>query len=368
MRIARIDVFAHELSLAGGGGFTLSRGRVQATESSTLVRVTADDGRVGWGEACPLTGTYLPSFTGGVRAALEVLAPALIGVDPRNLNEVNARMEAELLGQPGAKSPLDVACWDLLGQDAGLPVATLLGGRLTDALPLYVAIPMGSVEETGARVQAGWDKGFRRFQLKVGDDPRRDAAAARAALEVTGDDGLVIADANGGWSLDQALQAVHLMRDLPVHVEQPCRSLAECLHVRAATALPLVLDELVTDAASLVAAIQTAGASAVNLKLGKVGGLTGARRLRDLAVSLGARVTLEDTWGGDVATAAIAHLAAATAPESLFSVCFVNDAVAEHLAGHVPASADGTGSAPTGPGLGIAVDEGMLGEPLLSVG
>jgi L-alanine-DL-glutamate epimerase-like enolase superfamily enzyme len=365
MQIARIDVFAHELTPTGGA-FTLSRDRVQGTESSTLVRVTADDGRTGWGEACPLTGSYLPSFTGGVRAALEVLAPALLGADPRNLGEVNARMDALLLGQPGAKSPLDVACWDLLGQDAGLPVATLLGGVVATELPLYLAIPVGSPQEVARRVAEGVQRGFRRYQLKVGGDPRRDAECVRAALDVVGDGGVVVADANGGWSLADALRAVRLLESLPIHLEQPCATFSECRHVRRATGLPMVYDEVVTDAASLIAAVHEGGASVINLKLGKVGGLTGARRLRDLAVSLGAALTIEDTWGGDIATAAVSHLAASTPPASLFSVSYLNDATLEHVAGHVPRSAGGTGRAPAQPGLGIAVAAEGLGAPSMT--
>ncbi len=366
MRITEIDVFAHELT-ARGGGFALSSATLAATESSTLIRVTTDTGLVGWGEACPLAGTYLPSFTGGVRAALELLAPALLGADPRDLADVHARMDAVLLGQPAAKSPLDVACWDLLGQAAGLPISTLLGGRAAARLPLYVAIPLAEPEAMATAVRDAWDRGHRRFQLKVGTDPRRDAEAVRRAVEVTGGEGLVIADANGGWRLADALVAVRLLEELPIHLEQPCRSFADCLHVRRATTLPMVYDELVTDPDSLIAAVREGGASAVNLKIGKVGGLTRARLLRDLAVSLGARVTIEDTWGGDVATAAIAHLAASTDPAALFTVCFVNDAVEEHLAGHQPRSTGGEGAAPDGPGLGLEVDPAPLGEPLLRV-
>ena len=89
--------------------------------------------------------------------------------------------------------------------------------------------------------------------------------------------------------------------------------------------------------------------------------------MRDLAQDLGVSLTVEDTWGGDVATAAVSHLAASTAPRSLFAVSFLNDATLEHVAGHAPASVDGYGSAPTAPGLGIEVDVAMLGEPLLRV-
>jgi L-alanine-DL-glutamate epimerase-like enolase superfamily enzyme len=365
MRIAQVDVFAHELTYVHGT-FALSGGRAAAVESSTLVRITTDDGLEGWGEACPLAGTYLPAFAGGVRAALAVLAPALLGADPRNLAAVNARMDAALLGQAAAKSPLDVACWDILGRATATPLATLLGGRVSDLLPLYVAVPLGSPEATGARVAEAWAQGVRRFQLKVGGDPRADVASVRAALEVTGDEGVVVADANGGWSLQDALIAVRLLEPLPVYLEQPCRSLLECVHVRRATSLPLILDEIVTDATTLIAAVREAGAGTVNLKVGKVGGLTRAKLLRDLAQSLGVALTIEDTWGGDVATAAVSHLAASTRPDALFSVSFLNDAVAEHIAGFQPRAQGGHGSAPDGPGLGIDVDAAALGAPVMT--
>jgi cis-L-3-hydroxyproline dehydratase len=365
MRIAQVDVFGHELTYVHGT-FELSGGRAAAVESSTLVRVTTDEGLEGWGEACPLAGNYLPSFAGGVRAALAVLAPAVLGADPRNLADVNARMDAALLGQPAAKSPLDVACWDILGRATTTPLATLLGGRVSDRLPLYLAVPLDSPDATGARVAEAWEQGIRRFQLKVGGDPRADVRSVRAALEVTGDAGVVVADANGGWGLQDALIAARLLEPLPVYLEQPCRTLAECVHVRRTTSLPMILDELVTDATTLFAAVREAGAGAVNLKVGKVGGLTRARLLRDLAQSLGVALTIEDTWGGDVATAAISHLAASTLPNELFSVSFVNDAVAEHVAGHQPRSNGGEGSAPDGPGLGIDVDAEALGAPLFS--
>jgi cis-L-3-hydroxyproline dehydratase len=366
MRIARIDIYGHELTYAGGT-FVMSRERTVAAESSTLVRVTTDDGLEGWGEACPLAGTYLPAFTGGVRAALAVLAPALLGADPCNLADVRARMDRALLGQAAAKSPLDIGCWDILGRATGAPLATLLGGRVCERFPLYLAVALGTAEEMAASVREGWDRGLRRFQLKVGGDPRADAAAVRGIVELVGEEGVVVADANGGWSLQDALIAVRLLEPLAVYLEQPCRALADCVHVRRATALPMIYDESVTDAASLITAARDGGAGGVNLKLGKVGGLTPARVLRDLAQELGIELTIEDTWGGDVATAAVSHLAASTSPAQLFAVSFLNDATREHVAGHQPASSGGYGAAPTGAGLGIEVDVDALGEPLLSV-
>jgi L-alanine-DL-glutamate epimerase-like enolase superfamily enzyme len=361
VRIERIDVYGYELTYAHGE-YVMSGGRAARSQDSTLVRVRTDGGLEGWGEACPLGGTYLPAFAGGVRAAIAELAPALIGIDPRNLAAVGAAMDARLLGQPFAKSPLDIACWDLLGQAAGLPLVTLLGGRMHERFPLYVAVPVTEGEEF---IRARRAEGIRHFQLKVGGDPRADAARVLRAREAAGEDAVLIVDANGGWSVRDALVAVH---ELPlVHLEQPCRTLAECVQVRHATALPMVYDEVVTDAESLIAAAREGGAGAVNLKIGRVGGLTAARALRDLARSLGVGLTIEDTWGGDVTTAAVSHLAAATHPDTLFTVSFFNDWTREHVAGHRPRSREGFGAPPDGPGLGIAVDAAALGPPLLSV-
>lgn len=118
---------------------------------------------------------------------------------------------------------------------------------------------------------------------------------------------------------------------------------------------------------SLFAAVRRGGAGAVNVKLSKLGGLTGGRLARDLAHRLGVRVTIEDTWGGDVTTAAVSHLAASTPPGSLFTVSFFNDWTREHVAGHRPRSAGGFGAAPDAPGLGIEVGAAALGEPLLRI-
>ncbi|MGH3075488.1 MAG: enolase C-terminal domain-like protein, partial [Gaiellales bacterium] len=125
---------------------------------------------------------------------------------------------------------------------------------------------------------------------------------------------------------------------------------------------------IILDVPSLLRAVSANALEAFNLKISRVGGLTTARLMRDLAQNLGLRVTLEDTWGGDVTTAAVAHLAASTRPEHLLTVSFMNDWTNEHVAGYEPRSSNGVGAAPTGPGLGIEVDLEMLGEPLFVFG
>jgi L-alanine-DL-glutamate epimerase-like enolase superfamily enzyme len=368
VQIARVDVYCYDLSYVHGT-YVMSGGREIVSLPSTVVRITADDGTEGFGETCPLGPVYLPAHGAGARAALGELGPALLGLDPREIAIVNDALDAALLGHAYAKSAVDVACWDLLGKTTGQPVCVLLGGRRQASYPLYIAVPLGPAEEMAAYVQARRAEGIHQFQLKLGADPHDDAKRVRAVLDATTDEDIVIADANGGWRLQDAVVAARLLEGLDrVFFEQPCPTLEECLYVRQRTTLPMVLDEIITDAGALLRAFQAGGMEAINLKISRVGGLTRARQIRELAEALGIRLTIEDTWGGDLVTAAVSHLAASVRPEALFTVSFMNDWTNEHIAGHQPRSHRGAGAAPLGAGLGVEVDVEMLGEPLLRFG
>jgi cis-L-3-hydroxyproline dehydratase len=366
LRIAKVDVYGYDLTYVYGS-YTMSGGRVIERLPSTVVRVTTAEGIEGFGEVCPLGPAYLASHGEGARAALRLLAPAVVGLEASNLGAVGAAMDRALMDHSYAKSAIDTACWDVLGKYADLPVCELLGGRLTDAFPLYFAVPLGSVQDMTEYVAARRAEGIHAFQLKIGGDPYEDIARTRSVVESTSAGDTVVCDANGGWGLQDAVVVARGIDDLErVFFEQPCPTLEECLIVRQRTTLPMVLDECITDVHSLLRAYEAKALEAFNLKISKVGGLTKARQMRDLAVSLGLRVTIEDTWGGDVVTTAVSHLAASTPADSLFTVSFMNDWTNEHIAGHRPRSRDGFGSAPTGAGLGVEVDLAALGTPLFS--
>ena len=128
MRIARLHILGYEARYVGGE-YVMSGGRVISSLQSTIVKVETDDGRAGYGETCPLGSTYLPAHSAGARAAIEEVAPALIGVDPRNLNAVWAAMDGSLAGHDYAKAAIDIACWDLCGQAANAPPSSMLTGR-----------------------------------------------------------------------------------------------------------------------------------------------------------------------------------------------------------------------------------------------
>jgi len=252
--IRNVDVFGYELTYAHGR-YVMSRGRVIERLTSTVVRVRTEDGVEGFGEVCPLGPAYLPAHSAGALAALGELAPAVLGIDATNLAAVRAALDRALMGHEYAKSALDVACWDVLGRIAGLPVCELLGGRRTDALPLYFAIPLGPPEAMVEYVLERRAEGVHRFQLKLGTDPLEDAARTALVVQQTGDEDLVVADANGGWRLQDAVLAARALDHLPrVFLEQPCPTLEECLIVRERTTLPMVLDESIRDVQTLLRA------------------------------------------------------------------------------------------------------------------
>ena len=365
--IDRIDVFGYELTYAHGD-YVMSSGRVVNRLPSTVVRVTTRDGVQGFGEVCPLGSTYLPAFGEGARVALRELAPGLIGGDATNLADVHRRLDGRLRGHEYAKSALDVACWDAFGRSVGQPVAALLGGVLQRELPLYVAIPLGTPVQMADFVTRERSHGIRNFQAKLGADPAEDAQRIAAVLAVTEPGDAVIGDANGGWRRQDAIIAARLLEGFErFRLEQPCPTLEECLAVRRMSTLPMVLDEVIVDLPTLVRAAGLDAMDQINLKIGRVGGLLPARLMRDVAVGLGLRLMIEDTWGGDIVTAAVAHLAAGTPPDALFAVSFMNDWTMEHIAGHQPRSGNGVGPVPEGPGLGIEVDVAGLGAPLFTV-
>lgn len=364
--IARVDLFSYELSYTGGE-LRMSGGRSFTSLSSTVARIETASGCLGYGETCPLGSSYLPAHSAGARAALRELAPHLIGLDAGNPVAVYRAMDAALLGHGYAKSAIDIACWDILGQITGRPACDLLGGRQHESFPLYATISLDTPERMRDNVNRFRAEGIKRFQIKVGTDPQSDAARVRAVTGVLDDDDLLCVDANGGWSLADAVSAVKLLEDVPaLLLEQPCRTYEECLRVRSHTVLPMILDEVIVDLGDLVRAWNDHALEGINLKISRVGGLTPARVIRDAAQQLGLIVNIEDAWGGDLASAAVSHLAASTAPGTVRLVSFTNDWVNEHVAGHLPRSRDGRGAAPSRPGLGVTVDDALLGAAFAS--
>jgi L-alanine-DL-glutamate epimerase-like enolase superfamily enzyme len=365
MKIQGISVYQVDLPLHEGS-YNWSGGKSVEVFDSTIVRVETDEGVVGYGEVCPLGPVYLPAYAAGARTGIAELAPHLLGEDPTRLVQLNRRMDWALKGHPYAKSAIDIACWDILGQVCGQPVCTLLGGRFGDDFVLYRAISQQSPEEMAGMVSGYRSEGYRRFQLKVGGDPDTDIERIRAvAAELeTGD--ILIADANTGWLMHEAARVVRAVKDVDVYIEQPCSTYEECLLIRRRTDHPFVLDESIDGIGILLRGHADGAMDVVNIKISKFGGLTRARQARDLCAELGIAMTIEDSWGGDITTAAIAHLAHSTPTELLFTATDFNSYVTVSTAEGAPQRTKGRLAASTAPGLGVSPKEDVIGEALAS--
>jgi L-alanine-DL-glutamate epimerase-like enolase superfamily enzyme len=218
-----------------------------------------------------------------------------------------------------------------------------------------------------SRVAGYRAEGYRRFQLKVGGDPDVDIERIRAVAAQLQHGDRLVADANTGWLPHEAMRVVRAVHDVDVYIEQPCLTYEECLSVRRHCNHPFVLDESVDTLDVLLRAKADLAADVVNLKISKLGGLTKTRQARDLCISMGIAMTLEDSWGGDITTAAIAHLAHSTPPEFLFTCTDFNSYVTVSTAEGAPKRVNGRMAASRQPGLGISPKWDVLGKPVLDI-
>lgn len=366
MKITRIRAYGVNLPVKGGR-YSWSKGKSVTDVDSTIVRVDTDSEMIGWGEVCPLGSFYLPAFATGARAAIAEIGPHLLGLDPTGLDAINRAMDAALKGHPYAKCAIDIACWDLAGKAANLPVAVLLGGRFGESVPCGKAVSLAEPARMVAEMETHRAAGYRRFQLKVGDDVEGDIARIRTVSGALRPGELAVADANCAWTRHEAMRVVRAVADADIYLEQPCETYDECLSVRRKTALPFVLDEVLETEDQLLQALDDNAMDVVGIKLSRIGGLTKGRRFRDLCAARGIAMMFADSWGSDIMSSAIAHLAHST-PEHLRLWCgdfrtYVTVMTAAGGAALLKAAVAATEA----PGLGLSPRLEVLGDALVDI-
>lgn len=366
MKITGLSLW--HVPLTSHATYYMAEGKACGTVETVVIRLDTDAGVSGWGEVCPIPH-YLPAYARGVGPALEELAPVIMGGDPVGPEALIARADAYLPGHVYAKSALDIALWDITGKAAGLPLHRLLGGLRSDRLPLYHSITSVAPDEMVRIARDAQQQGITQFQAKLGASGtwETDVERITKVREAVGPGPLVYADWNCGATSLTATRVGRAVAHLDVMLEQPCARIADCARVKAATGLAMKLDETAHDTATLLEAHALGCMDAVAVKLSKFGGLSASRRARDLCLHLGAMMCVEDTWGSDITTAALLHLAASTPPERVLNTCDLSGYVAPRIAPDCPVRKDGHISPPTGPGLGITVDADVLGPPDLEM-
>jgi L-alanine-DL-glutamate epimerase-like enolase superfamily enzyme len=335
---------------------------------TTLVKLVADNGLVGWGETCPVGPTYAEAHAAGARAALAQMAEELLGAEISPLG-LHRRMGGLLNGHNYAKAAIDIAAHDLLGKQFGISVSELLGGAEVDKVPSYYATGVGAPDDIAVLAREKLAEGYLRLQIKVGGRPVEiDIETIRKVWEAIGGSGMRLAvDGNRGWTTRDALRVSRECPDIPFVMEQPCNTIEDLQKIRSQVSHPIYMDENATNLNTVITAAGTGLVDGFGMKVTRIGGLQPMRAFRDLCEARNLPHTCDDSWGGDIIAAACTHIGATVRPDLLEGVWLA----APYIEGNYDAQngiriEGGHIQVPTGPGLGVVPDETRFGAPVAS--
>lgn len=363
MKITRISVFHVDLPLEHP--YWLSGGRLKfEVLDATFVKIETDAGLTGWGEGTPWGHTYVPAHGPGIRAGIETMAPFVLGLDPRRVLEVERAMDHALPGHLYAKSPIDMACWDIAGQAAGLPIADLMGGGSRSPAPIASSVGAKTVDETRAVMDRYRGRGYWVHSVKVGGDVERDIERIRDVEAHRSAGERILYDVNRAWTRQQALRVMKATEDLGVMFEQPGETLDDIAAIRALHSAPVSVDESLVTLQDAARIARDGLAEVFGIKLNRVGGLTKAARMRDIALAHGIDMYVMATGGSVLADTEALHLAATIPDHNRLGVWACQDMLTLDVAGgRGPRNRQGHLELPQAPGLGVAPDEDALGDP-----
>ncbi|MEM7070484.1 MAG: enolase C-terminal domain-like protein [Pseudomonadota bacterium] len=350
--------------------YWLSAGRLKfETLDATLVKIETDQGLIGWGEGTPWGHTYVPAHGPGIRAGIETMAPFIIGLDPRLNLHVERAMDLALTGHLYAKSPIDMACWDIAAQASNLPIADLMGGGSRAPIPIASSIGAKTIEDTEKMLATYRKRGYFAHSIKIGGNVERDIERIRYVEKNRPRNEIILYDVNRGWSRQQALQVMHATTDLRIAFEQPCETLDDIAALSQKHAAPVSVDESLVTLQDSVRIAKDSIAEFFGIKINRVGGLTKASRMRDIALAHGIDLFVMATGGSVLADSEALHLAATIPSHAIRAVWACQDMITTDIAnGEGPRNKNGCLQLLEKPGLGVHPDEKKLGPPIAIYG
>ena len=374
MKIERIEVLPLRLPLKAVA--TLSRGVSRTIEEGkqlVLVKMTADDGSVGWGEAGPSRRWSAETVHSCATSIEHVLAPVLIGRDPFDIAGLHAAMNGELApgldpGQPIAKAALDLAAHDLICKKLGINLQTWLGAKGADRITLSYLVSAPGIDALEKSVAEGLALGYRAFKVKVGHDPKGDIERMRRVIALA-KDCVVWPDANQGYTLDEALRAARGFESLGVELfEQPI-PMSEFYGMKklvAATSMNIALDEAAMGLPLVIELIRRDAVEGLVVKVNKTGGIYYARQLCDLARNAGFNLIGSGLMDAPIGFAASVQLFAAYGIDYPCDLNGPQHIKEDYLAEPLPM--DGQDAlVPQRPGIGVVMDERKIAAMALAL-
>ncbi|HEX3150762.1 MAG TPA: enolase C-terminal domain-like protein [Gemmataceae bacterium] len=337
-----------------------------ATSPYVIVKVHTDAGLVGLGEAT-ISGLWSGETQRGTVAAIdEYIAPQLVGKDPRDVTAARRAMDFIIKLNPFTKAAVEMALWDLAGKSAGLPVYQLLGGKVRDRVRIKLVVWARDVAGSRAMAEQHLKLGVSCVKVKTGLDPQTDVARVRAVREVAGPTIPITIDSNCGWTLQQARQCLRQLADVNLLLAEqpiPAGDPAALADLRRDAPCPIMADESVFTLQDAWLLSVHRAVDILSVYPGKHGGIAATAEIVAVAKAAGLRCTMGSNLELGIGTAAMLHVAAAL-PE-IDTDSFPADTIGPfyHEADLLTRPLDlGPPYAlvPTGPGLGVELDEEQL--------
>lgn len=360
MKITSITVYQTNLPLEHP--YWLSGGRLKfEVLDATLVKLETDEGLIGWGEGTPWGHTYVPAHGPGIRAGIETMAPFLLGLNPQKVLEIERAMDLALPGHLYAKSPIDMACWDIAGQAVGLTIADLMGGGSRTPAPIASSVGAKTVEETREVLARYRDRGYWVHSVKVGGNVDQNIERIQDVETHRPINERILYDANRGFTRQQALRVMQATEQWKVMFEQPCETLDDIAAIRPLHSAPVSVDECLVTLQDAARVARDGIAEVFGIKLNRVGGLTKASRMRDIALAHGIDIFVMATGGSVLADTEALHLAATIPDDNMLGVWACQDMITAEIAdGAGPRATKGHLHLPEQPGLGVHPQESTL--------
>ncbi|MPY73975.1 MAG: hypothetical protein GEU87_06920 [Alphaproteobacteria bacterium] len=361
--IGKVEVFNVGMPLVG----TFTSGGVSKNVTKcVVVRVTATDGAVGISSNDPSSRAKSPNTAPELAAAIrDRVGPALIGEDPVNINRIFECASKLTPGQPGAAAGVELACIELICRRQGIALHDYVGGAVLDRVQFNGWVGELPPDEAAAEAKRWTKAGFKSLKIKVGNQAAKDGARVAAVRDAVGKDVQLRMDANQQCNVHQALELCHAVKSCDMQLfEQPTPKddLEGLAEVRRKGGIPIMADEAISDHESLIRVIKADCADFVKFGIKQAGGLLPSARMLATAEAAGLQVVMGHGFGLDLSTMAEIMLGATSRNILPGLECVGPLKVVDTVATPRLDISRGSIALPSGPGLGIDLDDAKLAQ------
>lgn len=359
--IKDIEVIVLELPLKKQWKISLYAAK---TRPHAVLKITTGDGIVGYGEASPS-----PAFMGETGHTIKLvidkyLKPVLIGQNVFNIHKLHERMNYAIYGNYAAKSTVDIALYDAMGKTLGIPVYQLLGGKCKSDVELSWVVGMQNIEDSIKEAQEKLNLGYKVLKVKVGNTPESDYNLVKTIREAVGKDVPIRLDANQGYDYKTAVEVFGKIEEFGLEsIEQPVErwDIDGMKFVKSRLKTPIMADESVSSLHDVNRIIKENAADSVNIKVGKVGGLSIAKKIANSLEVAGLTATAGSNLEVGIGSAASVHFVISSKNVNLPNDLLLGGPLHEYdIIKDELKMVNGKVVCPEKPGLGIAVDESIF--------